>query len=433
VERTRRGKRHRARQGSVNVLSGAPYGYRYVKKTDASSAYYEVLETEAGVVRRVYHLYTVRQESIGSITRTLNEERIPTRSGDSRWDRSMVWAMLRNPAYMGKACYGKSERRPRQRITRRARQKGGYANPCGVRHERPREEWIEIPVPALIEQSTFEMAQERLESNKRYSQRRTIEPSLLQGMLVCESCGYTLYRSSTRTTKGKLTYYRCTGADAWRHLKQAICSCRPARQDYLDDIVWNEVLRLLEEPALLQAEMERRLQAARDADPVRQRRENLMREQTRLHQGVERMLTAYQENLVSLDELRKRIAPLRRQQNAVSSELQALNLAATDRQRYLRLIESLAHFQAQVRSRAESMDTRERQKIVRLLVKEVIVGTDRITIRHCLPVPPTGSHSHPAPMDAGSPADPPLDGSYLLRGGSPVCHFCENRQPGASG
>ncbi|MGI9304160.1 MAG: recombinase family protein [Gammaproteobacteria bacterium] len=40
VERTRRGKRHRAKQGSVNVLSGAPYGYRYVKKTDTADAYY---------------------------------------------------------------------------------------------------------------------------------------------------------------------------------------------------------------------------------------------------------------------------------------------------------------------------------------------------------------------------------------------------------
>ena len=53
LERTRRGKRHRARQGSVNVLSGAPYGYRYRKKTDSRSAYYEVLETEAAVVRAV--------------------------------------------------------------------------------------------------------------------------------------------------------------------------------------------------------------------------------------------------------------------------------------------------------------------------------------------------------------------------------------------
>ena len=54
AERSRRGKRHRAHQGSINVLSGAPYGYRYVRKSDTAAAYYEVSEAEAAVVRRVY-------------------------------------------------------------------------------------------------------------------------------------------------------------------------------------------------------------------------------------------------------------------------------------------------------------------------------------------------------------------------------------------
>src|SRR5246127_4007501 len=58
AERSRRGKRHKAQQGSVNVLSGAPYGYRYVKKSDTSAAYYEVIEAEARVVRRVFEAYT---------------------------------------------------------------------------------------------------------------------------------------------------------------------------------------------------------------------------------------------------------------------------------------------------------------------------------------------------------------------------------------
>src|SRR4029453_9314552 len=47
LERSRRGKRHRAKQGEVSVLSGAPYGYRYIRKTDEAAAYYEVIEAEA--------------------------------------------------------------------------------------------------------------------------------------------------------------------------------------------------------------------------------------------------------------------------------------------------------------------------------------------------------------------------------------------------
>jgi site-specific DNA recombinase len=103
IERTRRGKRHRARQGSVNVLSIAPYGYRYVKKTDTGNAYLEVLEAEAAVVRRIYEMFTVPQLSLGGIMRVLNEQATPTRTGKAQWNRSTLWAILRNPAYMGKA------------------------------------------------------------------------------------------------------------------------------------------------------------------------------------------------------------------------------------------------------------------------------------------------------------------------------------------
>ena len=78
-------------------------------------------------------------------------------------------------------------------------------------HERPRTEWIDIAVPALVSEETFAQAQEQLEKNKHHSPRRTIEPTLLQGILVCEQCGYGLYRTSTHTSKHKLNYYRCLG------------------------------------------------------------------------------------------------------------------------------------------------------------------------------------------------------------------------------
>ena len=68
-------------------------------------------------------------------------------------------------------------------------------------------------MPALVSAEMFALAQEQLEKNKRHSPRRTIEPTLLQGMLVCEQCGYGLYRTSTHTSKQQLNYYRCIGSD----------------------------------------------------------------------------------------------------------------------------------------------------------------------------------------------------------------------------
>jgi site-specific DNA recombinase len=140
LERSRRGKRYRARQGQVSVLSGAPYGYRYIRKTEEAAAYYQIIEAEADMVRLIYHKYTTEHLSIGAITRFLNEQGVPTRKRITRWERSTVWGMLRNPAYKGTACFGKTEIRPRQRVTRPLRIRGGVVTRNSASHERPRME-----------------------------------------------------------------------------------------------------------------------------------------------------------------------------------------------------------------------------------------------------------------------------------------------------
>jgi site-specific DNA recombinase len=418
AERCRRGKRHMAQRGGVNVLSGAPYGYRYVRKSDTCAAFYEVIEAEAQVVRMVFEIYTQQGLSINAIARLLNERQIPTRTGKGRWERSTVWGMLRNPAYRGSACYGKTELRPRQRITRPLRQRRGLPSRDSAGHERPRTEWIRVPVPALVGEEIFALAQEQLESNKQHSPRRTIEPTLLQGMLVCEQCGYALYRTSTRTSKQKLHYYRCLGSDGYRRLRGPVCSNRPIRQDYLDQFVWSEVIRLLEDPKLVQAEIDRRREAARNADPLRRRQEELRREQVRMEKSSERLLTAYQEGLLTLAQLRQRMPALQKQAQAVESELQSLEMAAVDEAKYLQLAESLTGFRSKLRVRAETLDVVVRQQILRLVVKEVLVSSDTITLRHSIPILQAGPGSNgSSPTASAVTGSRPAPG-YLLRSGS---------------
>ena len=57
MERYRRGKAHRARTGSINVLSGAPFGYRYVRKSAHAGAAYEIVEHEAALVAELFRRY----------------------------------------------------------------------------------------------------------------------------------------------------------------------------------------------------------------------------------------------------------------------------------------------------------------------------------------------------------------------------------------
>src|SRR5260370_39544229 len=70
-----------------------------MRKADTEGGYYEVIESEAGVVRMVFRMYTQQGLSINAIARSLNKRGISTRTGKTRWERSVVWAMLRNPAY----------------------------------------------------------------------------------------------------------------------------------------------------------------------------------------------------------------------------------------------------------------------------------------------------------------------------------------------
>jgi site-specific DNA recombinase len=190
LERSRRRKRHRGQQGQVSVLSGTPCGYRYVRKTGDSAAYYEVIEVEAAVVRMVYERYTLGAMSIGAITRLLNDRGAATRKKISRCERSTTWAMLRKPAYKGTAYFGKTRITQRQRITRPLRLRGSVAQRNSANHERPQSEWIEIAVPAIVSEETFALAQELLQSDKGRSSRRTIAPSIAQGLVSCKTCRY---------------------------------------------------------------------------------------------------------------------------------------------------------------------------------------------------------------------------------------------------
>src|SRR5262245_42015463 len=105
----------------------------------------------------VFEIYTQQRLSINAIARLLDERQIATRTGKGRWERSTVWGMLRNPAYRGTACYGKTEQRPRQRVTRPLRQRKVLPSDVGG-HERPREEWIESAVPELVSEEMLLLA-----------------------------------------------------------------------------------------------------------------------------------------------------------------------------------------------------------------------------------------------------------------------------------
>jgi len=159
LERSRRGKRHAAHQGEVSVLSGAPYGYRYIgKHIGGGVARYEVQEDEARIVRQIFQWIGRERISIGEVCRRLRIQGCPTRSGKLAWDRSTVAGILKNPAYAGAAAFGKTRVGPLPARLRPVR--GGAEQPrraYGVYDVAP-EAWISVPVPPLIDAALAEAA-----------------------------------------------------------------------------------------------------------------------------------------------------------------------------------------------------------------------------------------------------------------------------------
>ena len=391
AERCRRGKRHRAKCGSLNVLANPPYGYRYIKKTDSSAGHYQVVESEAEVVRKVFSLYTEEHRSIRFLTEYLNSQNIATRFKKGPWIASTLWHLLTNPAYCGRAAYGKTERRPAQRVTRTSRQKGYSISRSPSRRQRPKEAWIEIPVPALVSQQTFDLAQERLAINKQLAARRTKEPSILQGIIICGECGYALCRVRAKTPGGRLQYYRCLGLDK-KTPQGRVCNCRPVRLDQADQLVWEQIWALLNHPELIRGEIERRLQDYRQSSPVAERQDKVSQELVRREQQIDKLIDAYQEGLIDLAELRQRVPELQQRRQILQKELESLKLQALEQTRLMDVTFSMEKFVETLKNSAQNLSTEQKQKIVRTLVKQVVVDRETITIHHNIPLfrDPTG-------------------------------------------
>ena len=385
LERSRRGKRHAASLGSVNVLGGAPYGYRYVgRRAGLDAARYDIDLEQARVVRQVFDWVGRQRLTIGEVCRRLSRDGERTRKGKTWWDRSTIRGMLHNPAYKGSAGFGKTvvgPMRPRVRPNRHAPEQPRYAYSL---YETPPEQWISIPVPALVGEDLFAAAQEQLRENQqRARQWQRGARYLLQGLLVCKQCGYGYYGKPVRLiSHGKVTeyaYYRCTGNDAQRFGGQRRCYNKEVRVDVLESAVWHEVQALLEDPARLEQEYERRLQASSRAqegqDPTQQKAQV-----RKLHTGIARLIDSYAEGLIEKSEFEPRIKHGKERLAKLEEQIQQLNDAAALQGQLQLVIGRLEEFANRVKAGLDRTDWSARRQVIRTLVKRVEVDENRLEV-----------------------------------------------------
>lgn len=131
MERSRRGKKHAAQSGSLNVMSGAPFGYRYVSVGEGGGqARFEPVAEHAQVVQQIFSWIGRDRCSLAEVCRRLQKAGTPTATGKRIWSREAVWHVLQNPTYQGQAAYGKTHMMPRGR--RRAKQRNRHPQATNV-------------------------------------------------------------------------------------------------------------------------------------------------------------------------------------------------------------------------------------------------------------------------------------------------------------
>jgi site-specific DNA recombinase len=376
LERSRRGKRHAAQEGRVAILCHAPYGYRYVSKQEGGGeARYEIVFEEARVVQQVYIWVGQDRCTINEVCRRLHQAGVRTRTGKEHWDHKTIWDMLKNPAYKGEAAFGKTRWVPNGPRLRVPRGKPAQPRRPFWGKDVPKEEWITIPVPALVDPALFDAVQDQLEENRRRA--RIPEKGsryLLQGLLVCAKCGYA-YHGLTNDERN--AYYRCSGSmSPARRGFERLCWNKELHMDQTDAVVWQEVCQLLEEPARLEQEYQRRLLPQQDP----QEYAGLETQMGKLRRGIARLIDSYADGLIDKQEFEPRVTRMRQQLKHLEEQLQRLKEASEVEEELRLLLGRLETFAAKVKDGLHTADFQTRRDIIRALVKRVEIDEQQIRV-----------------------------------------------------
>jgi len=385
MERSRRGKRHAAQSGSLNVMSGAPFGYRYISiREGGGQARFEPNAEQARIVQQIFSWIGRDRCSLHEVCRRLQKAGALTASGRRVWSRQAVWHILQNPAYIGQAAYGKTRMMPRTRKTRPRPPRGRPAEPR--RSNAPvaidSKEWVFVPVPALVNERLFRAAQQQLEENRARVRlgRRTLG-HLLQGLACCAICRYAYYGKTTRERGPEHSlkdyrYYRCSGTDGYRFGGERICTNRQIQAEFLEAAVWREVCDLLRNPEKL----ERDFKESNNAVASLQTAGALKAQRLKQQYALERLIDSFTEGLISKDQFTPRMARTRSRIAELDTQIQAYS-GDIDQMQHLRLgVARLRELSATVGPGLADSDWHRKREVIRTVVQRIEIGHENIRI-----------------------------------------------------
>ena len=365
-DRMQRGRRHKLRQGEAAPYP-APYGYHYLPASNQQNSHWQVDSAQAIIVKQIFAWYTQDNITANQVVQRLNQQKVPA-PGGKRWYSSTIRRILCHPAYKGTAYYARTQRDYSGVGLPRKQGQGRLQYP---RHQpRPVDEWIAVAVPALVDESLWQQAQERRRMNAQMAARNSRRTYLLRGLLICGVCGSIL---QGRTQRGR-SYYRCPHGGKHRAPNTPVHTCS-IRADVVEFQIWQALADLLRQPERIQeawiAHKEAQTQPPSQISRWRQRQKSLQNQRQRL-------LDAYQAEALSLDELTRR-------QNPIVLELRELDTRLAASEQVTAVDVSLTQFTAQIERALHSVDLKTQQEVIRLLIERIVVEENALIVEHIVP------------------------------------------------
>jgi site-specific DNA recombinase len=250
--------------------------------------------------------------------------------------------------------------------------------------ERPREDWIPVKVPAIIDKQTWQLAQKLLKEHTRKSPRNSSKNNyLLRGLVICGYCS----SMASGYVSHKHTYYSC-GAKRNKNLTTKPHNERVAvSHKKLDKKVWQGLVQLLDDLERLKAHLGKKIERLnRQAHKRPVNIGKLENEATKLAIQEKRILDAYREGAISLEELREQKGKIAKRQKVVDEQLQAVQNAQDGRQDSQITLADFEDLSSVYKRAMNKADFPTKAKIANLLIKRVKLFPEKAIVEGYIPI-----------------------------------------------
>jgi site-specific DNA recombinase len=375
LDRLRRGKLFKIRSGSI--LGNTPvYGYNYIKDEKSRRGWYEINEKEAETVRLIFSIYLSDNCSgLGGVRKELYKRNIKTRGGSNHWSQSMVARIISNETYAGTTHWGKFR-------SVEGDSKHGYRRLKNTKRVmRAKEDWLPIEVPPIIDRATFATVAVKRAANKSFSPEKAHHDYLLRGLLV-HSCGAKIYSKVCHEKK----YYMCSSKRNAFPAKAQCDSSRHYNGEDLESLVWNGFVETIQSPSLLLRRIDQKANNKDGAkEKVQSRLMEIEKAIARDEEKKNRLVLAYSEGVMTLEELRNQKDGLEKGINARVEERDGLaaklNISFEEPPQKM----DLKSFSQRIKASLSKLDVPRKQKVLQNFISQILLDGNAATVYAVLP------------------------------------------------